>query len=348
MKAINGPLTFLAAAAMVRYLRVKLDAAGKLTPAAATEQELGTLNDRVTVIALPASIEPAAPGIAVWMVASKAVDRYAKVYGAAGGKVSDVANENYKGIALDVATADGDEVRVLRLAESIDIDPLGSIDGNIVIDEDFLGDWPAAGTALPGCGWTKTETNGLGVTSVDAPNGIAKFAFDAVAEAATSALYYANSPIDIDKTPIVEFLATVHDKGDDAALDIDFGLASDTHATDFEAIAAFAAFHLDGNDLSLKAHSDDGTTDVAAVDSGVDLVAQTYYAFRIDLTNKADVKFSYRAVGVTDWTRINSGTTYNMSAYAGALTPIVLVEKTENDTTADFRVDRVRVQAKRN
>jgi len=342
--------TFTAGAAIAQYLRVKLSA-GKLAAAGATDADLGTIErdsfadgDEVSVRLWNA------PGTRK-MVAAGAITQYANVYGASGGKVDDVSNEKFIGIALEAATGDGSIIEVLPQAVAGTHEALGAIDGNLVIDDDFIGDWPAAASALAGQGpyaWTKTETNALGVISVDAANGILKFSADAVAEAATCALYMANSPVDIDDGPIFECILAVYDIGDNAAVDIDFGLASDSHATDFEAIAAFAAFHLDGTDLSLKTHTDDGTTDNAPADSTVDLVDDTYYAFKIDLTDKANIKFYYRALGVgQQWTRLNGATTYAMAAYTGALTPIVLVEKTSDDSTFDVRCDRIRVQCPR-
>jgi len=341
---------FTAGAAIAQFLRVKLSA-GVLAVAGATDEDLGTLeeaalaaNDFVTVRLKNAQGTRK-------MVAAGAITQFANVYGASGGKVDDVSNENFQGIALTAASGDGSVIEVFQYAKTSTLDQLGAIDGNIVIDDDFIGDWPAAASALAGQGpyaWTKTETNALGVISQDVANGVLKFSADAVAEAATCALYMANSPVDIDKAPIFEAIVAVYDIGDDAAVDIDFGLASDTHATDFEAITAFAAFHLDGNNLSLNCHSDDGVTDTAAVDTTVDLVDDTFYAFKIDCTDKSDVKFYYRPLTTTAWTQVATGTTFDISAYTGALTPIVLVEKTSNDSTFDVRVDRIRVQAQRN
>ncbi|MBW3540755.1 MAG: DUF2190 family protein [Planctomycetes bacterium] len=341
--------TFEAGAAIGRYLRVKLSS-GKLAVAGATDADIGTI-ERETFAAgdLVAVRLRLAQGTRK-MVAAGAFDLHANLYGAASGRVDDVVNENFQGIALEAATAAGDIVEVLPYTLGDDLNALGAIDGALVIDEDFVGDWAAAATALGGEGkyaWTKTETNGLGVTSVDAARGIVKFAADAVLEAATATLFMENSPLDPSKGGIAEFILGVFDIGDAAAVDIDFGLASDDHATDFEAIAEFIAFHLDGTDLSLKIHSDDGTTDTAAVDTTVDLVDDTYYVFRIDYTDLADVKFYYRALGASAWTRLLDGTTFAVSAASANWTPIVMVEKTSDDTTFDVRCDRIRVQAPR-
>ena len=64
--------------------------------------------------------------------------------------------------------------------------------------------------------------------------------------------------------------------------------------------------------------------------------------FRIDASNPADVRF-YVSLDGSTFTRVNSSTTYDMSdAAAGTLVmPMVHVEKSSDDTTADVRVDCV-------
>lgn len=334
---------FEAGAAIAQYLRVKFTSS-KLAVAGATDNDIGTMERASFADGDKVSVRlKNAPGTRK-MVAGGAITKHANVYGAAGGKIDDVVNENFIGIALEAASGDGSIIEVLTFTLADDANALGAIDGNLIIDDDFEGDWPAAGTAADGQSWTKTETNGLGVTSVDAANGVLKFAADAVAEAATANLFYENSPIDPSKGGYAEFIVGIWDIGDDGAVDFDFGLASDDHATDFESIAEFVAFHLDGNDLSLKIHSDDGTTDTAAVDTTVDLVDDTLYAFRIDFTDLTDVKFYYRTLGAASWTRLLSGTTFDVSAATANWTPIIMVEKTSNDSTFDLRADRCRVQ----
>ena len=341
--------TFEAGAAIARYLRVKLSS-GVLAVAAATDPDIGTIERETFADGDLAPVRLRNAQGTRKMVAAGAITLHANVYGAAGGKVDDVENENFYGMALEAATADGDVIEVLLYTLGDDLNALGAIDGSIVIDEDFVGDWPAAASALAGQGkyaWTKVETNGLGVISSDEARGVLKFSADAVAEAATATLFMENSPVDPSKGGVAEFILAVFDIGDAAAVDIDFGLASDDHATDFEAIAEFVAFHLDGSDLSLKLHSDDGTTDTGAVDTTVDLVDNTYYAFRIDYSDLSDVKFYYRALGAVAWTRLAAGSTFDVSAATANWTPIVMVEKTTDDTTFDVRLDRARVQAER-
>lgn len=340
---------FTANGAIDQYRRVKLSS-GKVAVSGATDPDIGTIERETFADGDVVAVRLMNAQGTRKMVAADSFSAGAALYGAASGKVSDTANENFIGTALEAATTDGDVVEVLVQVLGDDLQALGAIDGEIVIDEDFIGDWDAAGTALTGAGaysWSKLETDGLGVTSVDVARGVLKFAADAQAEVAVASLFMENSPLDPSKGGIAEFIIGVWDIGDAAAVDFDFGLASDDHATNFETIAEFVAFHLDGTDLSLKIHSDDGTTDTAAVDTTVDLVDDTFYAFRIDYNDLSDVKFYYRALGAAAWTRLLSGTTFDVSAATANWTPIVMAEKSSDDTTFDFRCDRIRVQAPR-
>ncbi len=339
MRVQTGSITLQATTALAPYLRVKLTT-GKLVAAGALDNELGVLEQRVLAADDNAAVVPINAEGTVQMVAGEAISQWATVYGYAGGKIGVTTNANLIGIALTAAAADGGYVEVLR---QVDLGAQGDIDANVVLDDDFLGDYPAAATAFdltqP---WIKVETNGLGVIESSEANGVLKFGFDAVVEAAIAVLYMPAIPFDIDKKPIFECRLAVFDIGDDAALDINFGLASGTHATLFDSVSEYAVFHLDGSDLSVSCQSADGTTTVAATDTLVDLVDDIYANFRIDMTDLTDVKFFINGA------RMLSGTTFDMSNYSGRLTPIVHVGKISNNTTADVRVDRIRVSAERN
>lgn len=110
--------TFDVNAAIGPYLRVKLTA-GVLALAGADDVEVGTTQRRVLVTGLgrvdaAAVVLPNAPGT-VKMIAAGAIDQYAEIYGAAGGKMSATPNGNFLGFAMEAATADGDAIEVLRL-----------------------------------------------------------------------------------------------------------------------------------------------------------------------------------------------------------------------------------------
>ncbi|OHB82790.1 MAG: hypothetical protein A2V98_25855 [Planctomycetes bacterium RBG_16_64_12] len=339
MRVKTGSLTFQATTALAPYLRVKLTN-GKLVAAGATDNEIGTLEQRVLAADDYAAVVPKNAEGTVKMVANGAIAQYASVYGAAGGYVDDVVNENFIGMAMIATAASGDHIEVLRQTKADELDQLGAIDGNVVIDCDFTNDYPAAATALDVGGtspWIKLETNGLGVIESAEANGVVKCVADAVAEAATAAFWMPSMPIEMDAHPIVEFLVAVFDIGDAAALDINFGISGEGHATDFDASTNYVAFHLDGSDLSVTCQSK-ATATVAAVDSLVDLVDDTYAILKIDVTDKADAKFFINGV------RVCASTTFDLTGWTAMASPIVHVEKSSNDTTFDVRADRIRAQ----
>jgi predicted RecA/RadA family phage recombinase len=177
--------------------------------------------------------------------------------------------------------------------------------------------------------WTNEATLGLGTTPL--LGGGFQMAFDAVAEVAQVANYTEWSCLTT-ANGIFESRVAIFDIGDAAALDIDFGWATGSHASDFESIAVFAAFHLDGNALLAYVHSDDATTDVAPVSTTITLVDNTYHWFVIDTRDTAGVKF------YIDGVRCNVATTFTWAAASGSVRPVFMMEKTSDDTTADVRV----------
>lgn len=184
--------------------------------------------------------------------------------------------------------------------------------------------------------WNTASALGEGVTLL--PGGGAKLSFDAVAEIAMAAIYSAHG-VPVAGNPILRARLAIHDIGNAAALDITAGLASGTHATDFQSVAEFAAIHLDGNDLSILVQSDDGTTDVAPVDSTIDAVDDTEFELWIDCRDLSDVKIYVDGV-----LAVPDGTTLSLAAASGPLVPIVHIEKTSDDTTADVRVSVLEVR----
>lgn len=114
MRVTTGSKTLTANAALAPYLRVKLSS-GELVVAGAEDREIGTLDQRVLAADDPAAVVPRAVDGTVMMVASAAISQYAKVYGAASGKVSSTANSNFIGIAMESASGDGSQIEVLRI-----------------------------------------------------------------------------------------------------------------------------------------------------------------------------------------------------------------------------------------
>ena len=103
---------FTAGAAIAKYLRVKTPSS--LAAAGAVDVELGTMENASLAANDVVSVRLRTAYGTQKMVASEAISAGANVYGAAGGKVSDTANGNFIGTALDAAGADGDVIEVLR------------------------------------------------------------------------------------------------------------------------------------------------------------------------------------------------------------------------------------------
>jgi hypothetical protein len=118
MRVLPEPIASIPASAeFAPYLRVKITA-GVIALAGAADQDIGTLNKRHLSTGLGSSADAAvvlsnAQGV-VKMIAAGAITIYARVYGAASGKVSATANGNFIGYAMTATTADGDEIEVFR------------------------------------------------------------------------------------------------------------------------------------------------------------------------------------------------------------------------------------------
>lgn len=121
--------------------------------------------------------------------------------------------------------------------------------------------------------------------------------------------------------------------------DLTVGVASGTHASDFQSVAEFAAFHLDlGADLNLDAESDDGTTDVDPQDTTVDWAVGTPIHLVIDGRDPSSVKFYVNGA------RVLSGTTFTLAAATGPLKAIFHLEKSSNDSPGVVQLDMLRVR----
>lgn len=135
---------------------------------------------------------------------------------------------------------------------------------------------------------------------------------------------------------IGHWLVCVNNKGDDASLDIDWGVATGTHATDFEAITQRVGFHIDGNTLDLDLASDDGTTDTGLIDTTINIVEGTPFLCQLDIRDRADIKAYVNGVRVLDGTT-GAATTLKVAA-AAVLKCIAHMEKTSDDTPANVSV----------
>lgn len=141
---------------------------------------------------------------------------------------------------------------------------------------------------------------------------------------------------------IVEGAFRVLSDGGSGSQDVSIGVASGTHASDFESVAEFLALHLDGNTTDINVESDDGTTDVAPTDSTVDYTEGTA------LTNRVEVWFDLRdptdVQVYLNGSLVLGSTTFTLSAAAGPLYLIVHVEKASGTDTYKLACDWLRAR----
>lgn len=144
---------------------------------------------------------------------------------------------------------------------------------------------------------------------------------------------------------IAEFEIRLGANGSTSAVDLSVGVANGTSTTDADAITESAFFHVDGGALDIFAESDDGTTEVNATDTTVDItagsaVANRFY-FWLDGRDPSNVKYYINGAEVLSATA-NLG---NIALATGPLGLLVHVEKTSSTATAGpVYVDRACVR----
>ena len=182
----------------------------------------------------------------------------------------------------------------------------------------------------------------VGSTTVEVPHirrmgGTHSFIFGATAEAQKLDLL-SQQGFAVSSNWIVEGGFNVIDDGDATAIDFSIGVANATHASDADSITESCFLHLDGNTLDLFAESDDGTTEVAATDTTVNIALGTPVHFVIDGRNPADIQIYVNGV-------LQLGSTvFKLDAATGPLKLLAHLEKSSDDTTADYRINYLRVR----
>lgn len=131
---------------------------------------------------------------------------------------------------------------------------------------------------------------------------------------------------------ILTALVCVNTNGDDAAFDLNIGMANDTHATTADTITESLFMHIDGGSLNINFESDDGTTEVAATDSTVDFAVGTPFLVQWDLTNNADIQVYVNGVNVLP------ASVFKLDAATGPLKLLFHMEKTANDSPGNVTV----------
>lgn len=128
---------------------------------------------------------------------------------------------------------------------------------------------------------------------------------------------------------IAEFEINVLVNGPTATTDLSIGIASGTHASNFDTIAECVSIHVDGDSANILAQSDDGSTAVAAADTTIDLTAGTPFELWIDTRNPADCKM------YIDGVRVMDGTTGAAKTFILATGPFYWIAHLEKSTATD-------------
>lgn len=232
------------------------------------------------------------------------------------------------------------------------------------VEEDFLGFFsiPDSGDTIVNASspWVSedTATAGCPARKADYDDGALELLVDNGNEVGDCDLYWGDEQnIDSDKEPFCIF--RVQYQTAPAAADTlawGLGIARNDLLQSFD---QFAVFSVAGADNNLDFQSDDGTTDVAATDTTVDMVAGTFMEFMVSMNSMhgvtstdtdgataTDVHGFYRSSLGGDWTQVLPATTFSVGADA-ALQPFVHIEKTSGTTVPDLLVDYIRCFWKR-
>lgn len=164
----------------------------------------------------------------------------------------------------------------------------------------------------------------------------ARFVLDATNEAQKiDALSHKAVALDSDWIFLAE---VVIDAAAGSNTDITVGMADGTHASDFQSVASFCTIHIDGGSANILVQSDDGTTDVAPIDSTIDWTAGTPFALAIDGRDPTDIKLYINGIRESA-----SSTTLAIAAAASGLKACVHIEKSSSTDTATVQVANLKV-----
>lgn len=138
---------------------------------------------------------------------------------------------------------------------------------------------------------------------------------------------------------IAEFVFAITTDADADVADLSLGVASGTHATDFESVAEFVVIHQDmGADANVDVDSDDTSTDVGIQDSTIDRVVGTPIHVMLDGRTPTDVQVYINGVLVL------GSTVFTLAAATGPLKLVAHLEKTSNDSPGEVRIDKAIVR----
>jgi predicted RecA/RadA family phage recombinase len=137
---------------------------------------------------------------------------------------------------------------------------------------------------------------------------------------------------------ILDAQVTISNGGAGAAPDFNLGVATATHATDFDSVAQYCALHIDGNSVDLKLQSKDGTTTVASTDTTIDYTANTTLTLTMDGRTPGDVQCYLNGALVL------GATVFDVGNGTGTWKAIVHLEKTAATDVFEVYIDRLTVR----
>ena len=176
-----------------------------------------------------------------------------------------------------------------------------------------------------------------GTTKLEWSGGTCQFSFSTNAEAEKVDILSKLS-VPVTQPTIFESIWEVVTAADADVADVSVGLANATHASDADSITESAFFHQDsGADLNLDAESDDGTTEVAATDTTIDIIAGTPVEVWLDARDIENIKYYVDGVEVLAATA-NLG---DIGDATGPLKALWHVEKSANDTAGVYQLHRM-------
>lgn len=218
--------------------------------------------------------------------------------------------------------------------------------------DDFFGSGTLNATPTGGDRWDITDTSSSGTPTyvyVDgASSGEVAIDLASTTEVENVCLSFGDTlGIDIDKIQGAEFRVKMNQAALDATTQVAFGLTGDRNDA-IDSIAQAALFRVIGADstTAVVVETDDGTTDNDDKATGQTLI-NAYKTFKIDFSNgTSDVRF-FMDNGNGSLQRVASGTTFDMSGYAGSLQPFVQIQKTSDSNTDGLTIDYVKAWGKR-
>ena len=228
----------------------------------------------------------------------------------------------------------------------------------VTLFSDFIQD----ASETPVLPWVVSEAGSTSASGdfIDAPDGVLRLlhSTDNAAEAMLLSLGGTNA-ISPTKEPIFEARVKVN-LATDAVFDTSSvyevivglctaGSAVSVSAAAFDGFADSVAFRLGGGATAannIYIESDDGTTDNAPADTGVDFTSGTYHVYKIDMSDTSDVRI------YVDGKLANNGNRIDISAMAATdyLEPFILFARTNAGGTErahSLDIDYVNISSKR-